>query len=79
MAKGDEVVLTTSMTNMELARIVKEQLADNKKLKEALEQEKENDEKDKEMRIMMERILALEKKEKSIRQDEEVLVKDEGE
>lgn len=59
---------------MELENIVKEQLEDYKKLKEALEQEKkEKVEKDKEMRVMMERILVLEKRDKRIRWDEEVV------
>ena len=68
------------MTNMDLARIVKEQLANNKKLKASLDQrDKESQEKDRLMKTMMERIAALENRDKSMRQDEEVVVEEEEE
>jgi hypothetical protein len=68
MAEGEDGELPVRMTNMELARIVKEQLADNKKLKASLEQrDKENYEKDFLLRTMMERLTTLENREKSIR------------
>ena len=80
MIEGEEGDLPMRLTNVELEMIVKEKLVDKKKIKASLEQEKkEKDEKDKEIRIMMETILALERRDKSIRQDEEVINEEEEE
>ena len=72
MSEGEEEI-PTRLTNVELAKIVKEQVADNKKLRASLEQrDKENAEKDRLIKSMLERLLALEKKDKSIKLDEEI-------
>ena len=65
---------------MELEKIVKEQVADNKKLRASIDQrDKENAKKDRLIKSMMERSSTLEKKDKSIRLDEEIREEEEEE
>ena len=79
MSEGEEEI-PTRLTNVELAKIVKEQVADNKKLRASLEQrDKENAEKDRLIKSMLERLSALEKKDKSIKLDEEIRDEEEEE
>ena len=52
-------------------------MADNENLKEKLEQREESNEKVQTLEIMMERILALEKRDKARREDGEVEVEQE--
>ena len=71
MFEGEEEI-PTRLKNMELAKIVKEQVANNNNLRESLDQrDNENVEMDRYIKSMMERLSTLEKKDKSIRLDEE--------
>ena len=79
MSKGGEEI-SARFPNMELAKIVKEQVVDNKKLRVSLDQmDKENAEKDRLIKSMLERLIALEKKDKSIILDEEIRDEEEEE